>query len=97
MSENDNVKEMVERVEWMSPIHYEILMFFGEHDIWITPAALARNIEYNRSYVSRECNLLMESGVLENSGRSFRLSDIGRRFLEGDLDPDDLDEPDSDE
>ena len=95
MVERPSVEEMVERVEWMSPIHYEILMFFDEHDIWITPVALAHNIDYNRAYVSRECQSLNDADLLESRGRSYRLTERGRSFLAGDLDADDLDNPDT--
>jgi len=85
---------MVERVEWMSPIHYEILMFFESHDVWISPRDLAKNIEYDRTYTGRECKTLMNADLLRKEGQTYRLTDTGRRFLAGDLDPDDLDTPD---
>lgn len=84
---------MVERVEWMSPIHYEILEFFDEHDIWISGRALAKNIDYERNYTTKECSTLVEAGILEKDGTIYSLSTEGRGFLSGDLSAEDLQDP----
>lgn len=84
---------MVERVEWMSPVHYEILNFFDKHDIWLSPVVIAKNIDYHRRYVAGECKTLLQVGLVEQEGRTYRLTDRGRAFLAGDLDTDDLPEP----
>jgi len=88
--ESDRQKEMVERVSWMSPVHYEILEFFSEHDIWISARGLSRNIDYDRNYVSKECATLVERDVLQKDGTIYSLTDYGRAYLEGDLDVSDL-------
>ena len=93
MTRVDELTEMVERIEWMSPIHYEILEFFAEHDIWITPAALAKNTGYVRNYVASECRTLLEAGLLKQEGQTYSLTDRGRAFLAGDLDADKLPDP----
>lgn len=90
MSDSSIAEEMVERVEWMSPVHYEILKFFDKHDIWISARGLSKNIDYHRSYVSDECKTLVKAGVLRKDGTIYSLSDKGRLFLAGDLDADDL-------
>ncbi|ARS91926.1 phage repressor protein [Natrarchaeobaculum aegyptiacum] len=81
---------MVERVSWFSPVHYEILGFFERHDIWISARGLAKNIDYDRNYVSRECPLLVEHGLLQKEGTIYSLTGRGRAFLAGEIDPDDL-------
>ena len=93
MMKPENIREMVERVEWMSPVHYEILNFYGDHDIWITPAALAKNTGYVRNYIASECRTLLTAGLLEQEGQTYRLTDRGRAFLAGDLGADDLEDP----
>lgn len=87
--------EMVERVPWMSPIHYEVLGFYEDHDIIINPSSLAVNIGYNSAqYVSDTCSELEAAGLLERSnGPKFSLSDRGRKFLDGDVDPEDINDP----
>ena len=94
MKRSEIVQEMVERVEWMSPVHYEILNFFDSHDIWISPRDLAKNIDYDNRYVSRECKKLANAEILYQEGQTYRLTELGRDFLAGNADPDDLDEPD---
>ncbi|MFH5800443.1 MarR family transcriptional regulator [Haladaptatus sp. CMAA 1911] len=84
---------MVERVRWMSPIDYEILLFFEEHDILVSPKVLALNIDYNRQYTSKRCRTLTEKGILsQKSNGVYELSEKGRQFLAGDLDADELEE-----
>jgi predicted transcriptional regulator len=83
-----SIKEMVERVRWMSPIDYEILLFFEDHEILVSPKVLGANIEYDRQYTSKRCRKLTQEGILEQDGESglYGLSDRGRRFLAGELD-----------
>jgi len=92
MDEDNLVREMVERIEWMSPVHYEILGFFENHDIWISAFPLAMNIDYDGSYVSNELERLRKVNLVEKDGRAYRLTDRGRAFLAGDLDADEIPE-----
>lgn len=85
---------MVERVEWMSPIDYEILLFFEEHDIRVSPKVLSANIDYDRQYTSKRCRRLMEAGILEKDESSlYSLTKNGRAFLTGELEASALGEP----
>ncbi|SEP25286.1 hypothetical protein SAMN04487948_12716 [Halogranum amylolyticum] len=82
-----HIKEMVERVSWMSPIDYEILLFFETHDILVSPKVLSVNIGYDRQYTSKRCRVLMDAGILEkDESELYGLSDSGRAFLAGELD-----------
>lgn len=96
MSGDNWLESMVERVEWMSPVHYEVLYFFDEHDIVISPRDLALNIDYTRKYIGQECRKLADAGLLENDDGKFSLSDLGREFLAGDLDADEVEDLDPD-
>jgi Mn-dependent DtxR family transcriptional regulator len=82
---------MVERVPWMAPVDYEIMLFFDEHAILVSPRVLAANIEYDRQYVSKRCRTLSEAGLLEvvDTGL-YRLTETGHTYLEGDLDVSEL-------
>lgn len=82
---------MVERVAWMSPVHYEILGFFENHDIEASPKVISANIDYDRQYVSKEAGTLVDSGLLRKHSGLYELSDRGRAYLSGELDADDLD------
>lgn len=85
--------QMVERVPWMAPVDYEILLFFEDHPILLSPRILAVNIEYDRQYVSRRCSALTEAGLLESVDTGlYQLSKTGELYLEGDVDATDLEQ-----
>lgn len=92
MSE-DVLDEMVERISWFSPVDYEILLFFDDHDIALTAKSLAYNIDYNRRYVNERMRVLEDAGLFENTDGIYELTDLGREFLAGEVDEDDLPEP----
>ena len=84
----DVVQEMVERVSWLSPVDYEVLGFFESHDIVTSPKVLAANIDYDRQYVSKRCQALLSSGLLvQPENGLYELSDLGRDFLAGEVEP----------
>jgi len=88
-----SIKEMVERVRWMSPIDYEILLFFEKHDISVSPKVLGANIDYDRQYTSKRCRRLLDEGILQKDENGlYRLSEKGRQFLAGDLDAEELED-----
>ncbi|RZH67852.1 MarR family transcriptional regulator [Natrinema altunense] len=82
---------MVERVPWMAPVDYEIMLFFDEHAILVSPRVLAANIEYDRQYVSKRCRTLSEAGLLDivDTGL-YQLTETGTAYLEGTLDVSEL-------
>lgn len=93
----ESLREMVERVDWMAPVHYSILEFFEDYDIIINPSSLAANIDYDTGqYVSEACADLEKSGLLQqhSTGPKYQLTDTGRAFLRGEIDPGSLPRPD---
>jgi len=87
-------QEMVERVSWMSPIDYEILEFFDSHDIQASPQVISANIGYDRNYTGKRCRNFTEYNILERHENGlYELTDDGRSFLAGEIDADELDEP----
>lgn len=90
------IDEMVERVSWFSPVDYEILLFFGNHDIEASAKVISANIEYDRQYVNKRLRELAEEGLLQKNEESglYELSELGREFLSGDLDASDLERDD---
>jgi predicted transcriptional regulator len=85
---NDDIREMVERISWLSPADYEILGFFKEHDIRASPNVISVNIDYDRQYVSKRCRNLLNADLLEQPEEGiYELSDLGRNFLNGSVDP----------
>ena len=82
---------MVERVRWMAPVDYEIMLFFDEHPIQVSPKVLAANIEYDRQYVGKRCGALADAGLLKSVGNGlYQLTETGRAYLEGELDVSEL-------
>ncbi|MFA9504389.1 MarR family transcriptional regulator [Natrinema sp. H-ect1] len=82
---------MVERVSWMAPVDYEIMLFFEAHPILVSPKVLAVNIEYDRQYVSRRCSELTNAGLIESVDTGlYQLTDTGTAYLEGELDVSEL-------
>ena len=79
------------RVEWMNQTDDRILELLAESDLVLTPAVMARNLEYTRNWVSRRVGKLEDAGLVEpmDSGY-YRISDRGRAYLAGDLDGDKL-------
>lgn len=87
------LEEMVEYVAWFVPADFEILRFFEEHDIRATAKVVAENIDYKRKYVNQRLNILADGGLFENDGGVFHLTDYGRAFLAGEIDPGDVEQP----
>ena len=91
----DEIQSMVERVSWMSPIDYEILSFFEDHDIVASPKVIALNIEYDRQYTSKRCRALESEEILTSSETGvYSLSERGRKFLLGEIDPEEFEKDD---
>ncbi|MFC4245457.1 MarR family transcriptional regulator [Natribaculum luteum] len=86
---------MVERVPWMKPVDYEILLFFDGCDIQVSAKVLSANIGYHRQYVSKRCVTLSDVGLLETDGTGlYWPSETGYAYLESDLDVDELETSD---
>jgi predicted transcriptional regulator len=87
------IRQMVERVSWFSPIDYEILMFFEDHDILASPKVICENIDYDRQYTSKRCRFLADNDLLrKDESGLYELSQRGRKFLKGELDAEDLED-----
>jgi len=70
-----------------------ILELLDESGLLLTPAVLAKNLEYNRSWVSERISILVDAGLVENPEKSFyTITDRGRAYLSGELDADDLED-----
>ncbi|ELY45781.1 phage PhiH1 repressor protein [Natronorubrum tibetense GA33] len=75
----------------MAPVDYEILLFFDEHPIQVSPKVVAANIDYDRQYVGKRCGTLADAGLLESVGTGlYALTETGHAYLEGELDVSEL-------
>ncbi|SFR34068.1 hypothetical protein SAMN04488124_0401 [Halogeometricum limi] len=86
---------MVQHISWFSNVDYEIFLFFEEHDIGATAKVVAYNIGYDSNYVNRRLRALESAGLFSNDGGIYELTDFGREFIEGEVDEDELTDPDS--
>lgn len=86
------LEAMVERVPWMSPIDYEILHFYERYrDIQSSPKVIAANIDYERNYTGKRCRALADADLLEKTDDGlYQLSEMGRKFLDGEVSASDL-------
>lgn len=79
------------RVEWMNQTDDRILELLEESGLLLTPAVLAKNLDYNRSWVSERISILVDAALIENPEKSFyKITDRGCAYLSGELDADDL-------
>ena len=86
------------RIDWMTRSDDRILEFLAEKEILASPSVIAVNIEYNPSYISRRCRKLAAGGLLERDDTSnYQLTDLGERYLLGEVDPNEVEIDDDDE
>ena len=79
------------RIDWMTQADERILEFLKEKEIVASPSVIAANIDYTGEYISRRCRELANEGLLQRVDASnYRLTDLGREFLEGDVDAEHL-------
>ena len=83
---------MHSRVSWLKPSDWSIIKEIDEYGGWIKPASLALNVPYTREHVARRCKVLAEHELLERHEETaaYRITDLGRTYLAGDLDAKDL-------
>jgi repressor of nif and glnA expression len=75
----------------MTQADERIMEFLQEKDILASPSVIAVNIDYTGEYVSRRCRKLDDSGLLQRVDASnYRLTDLGSRFLAGDIEADEI-------
>nr|WP_205849529.1 helix-turn-helix domain-containing protein [Natronorubrum bangense] len=78
----------------MTQADERVLEFLHEKDIVATPTVIAANIDYTSEYISRRCRKLTDAGLLQRVDASnYRLTDLGCRFLDGNIDADEIKQP----
>jgi len=78
----------------MTQADERILEFLHEKDIVASPSVIAANIDYTGEYISRRCRSLTDAGLMQRvDPTNYRITEKGERFLAGDLDAANLEEP----
>lgn len=81
------------RVDWMTQADERIMEFLQSKDIVASPSVIAANIDYTAEYISRRCRKLTDADLLQRIDASnYRLTDLGERFLSGDLNSGEIDQ-----
>ncbi len=84
------------RVDWMTRADDAILEFLlndGNRPIVANPSTVEANVEYKISHVRRRLRALEEGDLVEYYDEDrglYRITDLGRAYLAGELDADDL-------
>lgn len=87
---------MHREVEWMQPSDNYILEWFSRAGKQ-TPHTVGLNIAYSYETASHRCPTLADHGLLdrvEDERGVYELSELGQRYLDGELSPEDLREDD---
>lgn len=95
MKESDDSEDMYREVGWMKPSDQPILQEMNRYDGWQTPKGVSLNVPYTYNWVGQRLRILVEHGLVEkhHEEAGYRITDLGRAFLRGDLDAEDLEEP----
>jgi len=79
------------RVDWMNQTDDRILDLLEESGLILSPAVMAKNLDYSRSWVSERTGRLVEARLVEQVDDGYyRISDRGRAYLAGELDAEEL-------
>jgi len=74
------------RVSWMNQTDDRILELLAESGLILSPAVMAKNLEYSRNWISRRTGKLVENGLVEQVDDGYyRITDHGRAYLAGEL------------
>ena len=88
------------RVEWMTRADDTILEFLlndGNEPLNASPTFVEANIDYKISHIRGRIRKLHEAGLVEYYDESrgiYRITDLGREYLAGEIDANDLQDTD---
>ncbi|WP_435147662.1 ArsR family transcriptional regulator [Halobaculum sp. P14] len=83
---------------WMTPVDRDILERLensGNRELVLTPAMIAENTDWKHQTVREHVPILREKGLVEYYDEDrgiYRLSDRGRAYLDGQLEPESLED-----
>nr|WP_311170636.1 winged helix-turn-helix domain-containing protein [Halobellus sp. ZY16] len=68
-----------------------VLELLEESGLILSPAVIAKNLDYSRNWVSRRLGKIVDADLVEQIDDGYyRITDRGRAYLAGELDADDL-------
>lgn len=82
----------------MTSADTHILEMLQHTDMILPPIVFAKNLDYSQNYMTRRCRKLYRAGLVDRVERGYyAISDKGRAYLDGDLDAEDLPDPDAED
>ena len=73
-----------------------ILEILNESELVLSTVVIAANLDYSRSWVSQRLSKLRDAGLVDKSNNGlYQITDRGRAYPTGDLNADDLENPDA--
>jgi predicted transcriptional regulator len=81
--------EMRPPPDWMMTADLYILDLLDKVDIVLSPPVLAFELDYHGDYMSQRCRAMAKAGLIESvheeKSGPYRITDLGRRYLDEDL------------
>jgi len=84
--------------DWMTPVDRDILERLWNkrnRELQLTPSMIAENVDWGHQAVREHVLTLHEQGLIEHADEDrgvYRLSERGRKWLEGKLPPEELED-----
>lgn len=68
-----------------------ILELLEDSGLILSPAVIAKNTDYTRNYINKRVRKLEPRGLVESTdGGYYQITELGRRYLYGEVDADEL-------
>lgn len=84
---------MLPTTSWFHSADRSILRFYSGHEdgaFYCPPGAVAKSIGISEGHARRRTKTLTEAGLLENEKVYYRITDLGMRYVEGEMDEEEL-------
>lgn len=81
------------QIDWMTHTDEQILERLADADGPVAPASIAAELDKSAEYVADRCRQLAIRDLLDQHGSSdfrYALAERGRRYLDGEIDPEEL-------
>ncbi|MFC7193242.1 hypothetical protein ACFQL7_27935 [Halocatena marina] len=84
---------MLPTASWFHAADRSLLRFYGEHSngpFFCPPGAAGLNVSISKDHARRRAKVLTVAGLLERQGTNYRITDLGLRYVRGEMNQDDL-------
>jgi hypothetical protein len=94
--------EMLPVASWFHSADRSLMRFYGGHTegpFFCSAGDAGENVSISEDHARRRARKLTEAGLLEKSGVSYRTTELGMRYVRGEVDQDELEalNPDADD